>query len=162
MHSKIVRSETAVTRKSRSSCVKRSQALPLWQGCRGMFSLLFASHTRLSLPRELCTKQLLHHLSVRCIACAPRFTVLAAVVLVLSSAGFQQRFVKFSLLFLRLVDALVHCSAAHQFVHGDLLGLADAMAPILRLSINMRIEVEVVNNHRVRRRQVDAKPARPR
>jgi hypothetical protein len=53
--------------------------------------------------------------------------------------------------------------SSHPFhAHLDLLLLADAVRAVHRLQVHLRVPVRVVQDHDVRRRQVDAQPARAR
>jgi hypothetical protein len=55
-----------------------------------------------------------------------------------------------------LENAFLHSPTSDQAVHSDLFGLPKAVCPIHRLCVNGRVPVVVVEDHRVRRCQIDA------
>mmetsp|Transcript_10694 Transcript_10694/g.41794 ORF Transcript_10694/g.41794 Transcript_10694/m.41794 type:complete len:280 (-) Transcript_10694:1507-2346(-) len=61
-----------------------------------------------------------------------------------------------------LHDALVHGARGYQSVHRDRPRLSQPVAPVLRLPVDLRVEVAVVDDHGVRAGEVKSLPARAR
>ena len=98
-------------------------------------------------------------------AALPFVPFLPIVVGVLERIGnpvLQHTGVQLGFAFTLFQNVLVHRALHHQPVHGDLFRLANAMGSIFRLFVVRRVGVQIVQNHRVRRRQIDAHATGPR